>query len=1438
MRLTRHCAFVVAALLIAVPLCADDEPPEEEPGKPPRHAIETFVVDLAPYEQPCTDLPVFQHRPPSEVLTWGDFENLTILANVHLQKLEKEKELAEAVDEAHSKMVIHTVNHLRHMITQQDVETTVWAYGRVAWWTLWWYHALDQQFAFAEERREWVKANFYDRFIPIFPTLSDAEQVETLEALDKRMDCLQRKRRAAFANIQRHRKEYADHLGALANEQRSISMGLTAVEDETTGEQSVEPTERVRLEAARVAAAAIGEANAMRAYLWLVPETSLHVSIYSRLLRQREEVLYNTKLHELELEAVRADAGLMPHDPLPLNPARMDVHEEIFTLRARRAALHLYLEDMQLEAGFKRSTSIQQSTSEAFRTAYENGLRVYQGIVQNPDILDSEEATKFKVGTFVIGAFAVAFRLFGDTLNILAVQPLVDGFKDTIKTPLLSLTGIEVQNSIEKAYDGYWKARDRLDKRLTVLRKLEPNDGSTFVEWARTRTEPTETATGLAGASTETVVSILEDSSFVEATGGGLVHIFAAVAENPTDLTALYTTGAFFEQRGNAKAGAARIAVSRAIYDVGTGGGELGPEVVERIIDPMGQSLVSAVNADSWFFANWMYLGWQTAKVIAFDLVWNVPTRIKLLVAYHRTGAAYEQDDYLRAIEKRQGEINELRRILAANGFHYDRLERESPLGFSLHMALCETSHEYAAAYRRIRAAHWEREKQWIWARHEDEHSRAQGGPAKLSTTGAWEAARAKTHEDMEIARLAFKEGVLRSRHLAYTMAYDAAAAQLRLLQPMAETYYTAHSRPADAANVAEQLAEQIKAMEAEAVRGELVAVYDGLYKTMLVETAVSMVSTRLLNSVIGRLERAGRVRLLPEAAGGWSTVGARLRQTLNPWAGKFGWEGVRNLAKNAAIQGFRESVAEAATEHWVNQEFGGLSEEAVDQALDFLFSVADESVDQMADVMTRVVDTDWQADSELYRERHDAVKPLDEALAEINDHIKRASSDEERTRLTEESMRLRARRALITGGADDPEVLDAALRHLAAIQGEQTRDRLQDDARSRVFGDDGALDLQSIDHDVHATLVAGMRDRIHSPAVMAGDIRRLVDPGDYLRLNDRIFRENGFDIQSLRHALTRAARNDPARSVELLAYAIAIDQRRAQVNEGVFDGLAEDPRFAGKMTVLRETNRVAVIGADPAQRGSLDTPGIFVDQEFDIVIRDGADVSENEVRRAVDAAFEEQGYPPPTSEAARHSSGVRIHIQSEAAIRARGRKSGRRALLADEYLKARADEGEQSDEHPVRDGESSDKPRLPDPGKRPSELRGAETPRPLRQRRGPRSMEADDGDRARLQGRACLAYAPDGPDLQCHHRGPQRQPRQPPICGQRGVHSEGPDLQGQVGQGRSPQGAGGGPHKRLPEQTVEHRDRSGAGAERPRRGREARVRPEESCRGLGEVRP
>ncbi len=1264
MRLTRLTAIVTAAALVAPLLPAA----EYEPSGEVHTTIDTFWVDIVPYEQPCEDLPVFDYAPPPGE-EFSDLRNWPVWAIIHEENLFKEKELGKAVDRAQRSMILNTVNLLRYA-ARSDHEKASWANSQKWRWTFEYYKALYTQFEYGWTSREDVKSEYFDPFIRLFPTFTEAQQQEALDAFEERMTCLQVARRGAFATIQEQRKKYAEHLKEFRREQLS-PFGTREVPDEDTGEPVVAPSERTLEEAGRAAQAVVALTNAERAYLWLVADSTLNAEIYSRLLEKREEYLRNTTLHELQLDTYRSNPDLGPHDQPPVDTRKIDAQEEILKLRARRAVLYLYLEDQKLEAGFRRSASWLQSNLDVVRRFRDNGRLVWEGRLRNPDWSIEDGTTLADLSQDALGAFAVLFKLGGDVLNTMIMQPLVDGFKDTFIKPMLNPWGLGIQNSVEKAYDDYWKARGRLDERIRFLRKLERElnlgQAVAFIEWARTPQEATPEATGLGGVDAKTLTSLLEDGFFIEATGGGLPHIFAALTENPGDLTALYVTGAYYHQRGNAKAGASRLAVNRAVRDAATGDGELGRELVERIINPMGRL---EVDADAGFLANWAYLAWELPTTFAVDVVWNAPTLFKLLVAYNTNGNPINQDEYLQGLQKRQGDISGLKTMLAASSFDYDRMAEFQLSGYLTHMGLLETSHEYCSAYRKIRAGFWEREKQWIWVRHEDEQSRRQGvdQPPRLSATGTWAEGDPKAQEDMEMARLAFKEGVLRARYLAYTGAYAAAASQLRQLEPVAAAYYTAFSKKAELAALHDSFAAQIEAMEGHAVREEAVAVYDGLYKTALTETAVSLVSTRLVNSQMGRVEGSGRAAFNPQpSSGGWSPIKTRLWQSLNPWAGKFSQAGVRNVVQNAAIQGFRESMSQTLAESLASYDMM-VSQQAIDHALEFLFSVAEESIGTYAERLAEA-EIDREVDTELYRARHEATRQLDQQLETIETSLRTATDEATRQRLQEKAVELRALRTLITGDARDPEIVEAALSQLSKLNGEALRDHFHDEVGRKVLTPDGSLDLSKIPEDVKTVLRLGMRDRLHSQAVTTHDIQRLLDPEKSLKLSDHLFKNEQFDIQTLRHALVRAAANDPQRSVELLAVAMALDQRRERITESLVDQLTQDQRFDGKLTVLRENNRVAVIGADPTRRGGLDAPGIFVDREYDIVVRKDADVDPQEVRKALDDLLAREGYAPPDREGARNGLGARFHFQSEAEIIERGRKSGQRSRLAKEYL-------------------------------------------------------------------------------------------------------------------------------------------------------------------------
>lgn len=1254
---TAACVAVGATLAVA-----RDPVTPDQPERPPPQ-VHAYFVAFEPHDQPCGNVPLFDVTVKSEVVDMIGDPELQASKGAVEEVLAEERRLGVEVDEAQGEMLIATANHLRALSADPwNTPKHLWTQAQAAQWSLRWYLALYAQFEVAEERRDFAR-DYYTRLGKVFSSLDSGQQEQILDELDVQMECLQGERRNALAVIEHHRRQYADRLRRL-KAARDEAAGSGESNDSTDGVSEAEAGRlRTPDDVALAAKAALGEADAKRAYLWLVPETALTVEATDRALRGREAYLTNTRLHDETLAAFRADPGLRSHIPTPNTAASEATRLEIMQVRARRALLHLYLREQQLEAGFKRSASWLQTSTTALESALRDAQRLQAelNLDANREVSWSEwPATRLRAHAAGLAAFAIAFRLSGDLLGTLVIQPVVDGLKDEVIKPIVNpylevYLGDRVKSSIEKAYDDYWKAREPLELRQRALRNLATQNTTAraraFIAWARDGSSPAS-AGSIFEMAERTVTALLEDGEFVASTGGGLPAIFAPLCNDPADLAAIYVTGASYEQRGNAKAAASRISVARGLAALPETA-DLGHEAVERIVNPVTNPLAvdleHAFDPEASFYANWAYMAAAIPWAFTVDRVWNLPTRVQLGIAYNLTELPHSQDAYLQSLVKLQGVFVSLHQALHAHGFDYDDLDRRSPQGWRLHNRLLATSHEYSEAYRRVRAAHWEREKSWIWARHESDATRGRDDvPPQLSETGRYVMADTVAHEELELSELAATSGGLKARYLALTGDFEGAAAQYRELGPLVTHHRELHRLEPYAVDYSEQVA----ALEAQAVRDQAVEVYAGLYRTAVTQTVVSIASTGLSQSIASSLQNNPWIKLeATEAATGWNVVREQIWRTLNPWAGKLSVTGVVETVKEASIEAVRTSASQIIAGQ---QSF--VSESDLDQALDLLFSVTQDTVEDLGPRL-RSADRDNQADPDLYAARLQAAKDAGEELA-------RAEADGDVDRAN------RARAALIQLTGDDHGVagadplLDEARRHAIRIADELAAERLRHRMAGRTPTD--PADVGGITDDVRKAQVIGARSRLHAEGISEADIGRLLDPSDPLQLSSRLFTD-GFDVHTLRHALTRAVVNDPAQRHELLVDSMVLDRHRTRVAESLLQRFLDThPGWKGTVGVLREGNRVAVIGGDPSRAGSLDQPGLHVDLEYDLVVRDDAPGDARTLRQELESFIESEGYGRPGREGQRNNLGLRLHYQTEAELRDRGRRSGRRAPEAE----------------------------------------------------------------------------------------------------------------------------------------------------------------------------
>jgi len=1248
--LTLHAAAMAGALLLSfssVFAQVGFEGDEDFDG--PLARVPAYYVFVEPYEQLVEDLPLLDIEFPADMETALSLGARALYETAHENVLEVRRRL----DEAQERMVIDMANYLRlRNVTYDGLKLKGYEYRAGALIFVWW-GRLYEEFTADEERRK-IARDFYDDLAASFHLLSEKKQVELLATMQKRMEDLKTERRRIFELIESQRLQYALQIAKARGSQR-VAEDL----DDWFADPSVVP-EPTPEEIADAANAMLKDPNLKRAYLWLVPETALHVELYGRLLERREEVLVNGVLHDRLMEARRADLALGPHDSVPPVGNSRETRMEIFRLRARRGQLLIHLQEAQLEAAFKRSTSMLQSVGQSLGAFVRDGKAVLSDLpslveraVASTNLMDDVDSGVTQSGAaFAAGGAAVAYRLLGDLMGIVVVQPLVDTLKSPIKS-VFNPFGAGIQDSVDKAFASYHKQRDALELRFKLLENLATQhtleQAQGYVRSVRTGGESGQG--WLEQIAPIAVSEILRDPTFAAATDGGLPGIFTILCEDPRDLAALHVRGALEELRGDALAAGSRIALARGLAQVE--GDQLSREAVERIVHPLAPTAENAPDALAGFWANWVYLAAEIPRAIVVDYMWNAPTKFELLFTYAK-GDAGDQDAYLRGLQKRQDAMWRFQQLLKEHDFDYDELERQSEDGWLLHQGLLATSHEYTQAYRRIRKEFWERERQWLWARHEDEQARREGTEPTLTSTGRYALADTQALSEMEDARLAYQAAKRKLFYLSLTGDFAAAAAQVRAFEPIDEHLRrTLNIQPFDV-----DYSEQARILELRAARNGLVSVYAGLFQTALFETVISLTSHTIQQRAMANTTATGKVRFNPRAPpDGWTAGMQKVRQTLNPWAGKFSREGVYNTVRSAGVQAIRESAAQVAGK--LQNVF---TEKELDTALDALFSVMEETSDGLSEEWANA-EIDWQADTENYKARQNA---LDYSRAELSRALSRGDVEHQR--------RARAAIFLLSGDlAQTPaarnRVLDDARSHAVRTSSQLVEAAVTTRVEARAPTD--LSDLSSLAQDVERGQIARARDKLHARDVREVDMGRLVDANDGLALHKQVFR-TGFDITAIRRALTRAVKNDPRNREKLLAHSMTLDMVRARRTEAVISSFLLQSKWGGKVHVLVETNRTAILSDDPDARGALNAPGIHSDLIFDFVVEADAPGKPDDFRRELEAYFEQHGYDRPGYEGQRNTLGVRFYAQSAAELGASGRKSGQTARIAKVFQGAR----------------------------------------------------------------------------------------------------------------------------------------------------------------------
>ena len=1184
---------ILTAVFVAPTIFGADDPRQP---RGPLLTVKTHFAKLLPSQPPCADLELFDVSLPTDV----DADARTALRRKLRTDYEAQAKTVTkyrlAADKALEELRLAGVNSVRQVVHGGPVDQAK-ASGDLVLKQLVWILLGRGLEAEVRELHDLAK-RYYDAFEGAFLAASDAEHKRILEGFEKRLRCLHEKRRAAFAARDKHRR---------TSQQRFKEEFEKATREPAPGQFTPRPTPA---DLAPSVDALIGDPALQSVYLWIVGEIDVHLGLYSRLLALKAQHINNTQLHPELVEAQESAPRVPPRNPLPESNAAAELRMEIFRLRARRAAVSVVRSETQIELAVENAAStllgLQGAADEAWKsigTKLES-LRYFE-VDDAVDVTDVESfARAYQQFTDEVGRhfvdkttalIAIGGKFLGSSLGLLVLDPVKNFFVENAGKPLGGLFGVEVENSVEKAYRIYKEQLVILDGRLKLLEALmsyTPDQAQGFIRSLR-NVETRDSSGSVFSQAKGIATGMLEDAEFISVTQGGLPGIFSILCADPADHIAVLLAGAEYQLAGNAKAAYSRITTSRSFTPE-----DVGPRLTGKLVQRLVEQ-TKPVEYASGFFANaWIFYdnSWSIAKSVANPF--KILSLARNRVEYSR-GNSQDQDQYLTRAVALQSGLGQLRRALKDVDYDYAALAAGNQEVWKKHVELKADSYEYVDAWRRLRDAHEEREKIRIWAKY----GREENNQKTLSPAGKWFLATTNGRQRRESSRLATDTAWQRLRYLALTSDYRGASVQVKELEQLEEQRRRLHSlKPEDI-----DLSRTEHAFRDLVVRDDVFLFYDGLYQSVLWDAAVSMVSAGLGNVFLDKLSKAGMVRLEPLQKLATSTVvKQRLWNALNPWAGKFSASGIFGIVKGKAIEAVRESTAQI-----VAKKQNVFSEKQVDTFLDAVVSITDDAYSHVSDAIARS-DVDWQADGwdNLARNRI-----AEEAERDIDRHTFAGN-------LAEADV-ARARRLAALGesaASDDRSraILQAAKQQAAKAVDEIVRQRNDEITREGAANAPADVRRRRIEDGAKREAVALLLGRLKEDTVSGADLRRFLDPDLPLPMRDSLFQE-GLDVATLRRATTSALRNDTSRenTMDALTASLMFDEMRRRK---VQDSVQEFHEGGG----WREKGVELVVTASNA--GNPDDPGLLGDFELQFVVTKPG-VSEDEVRRAFDEFAQSKGY-------------------------------------------------------------------------------------------------------------------------------------------------------------------------------------------------------------------
>ncbi|MDH3591009.1 MAG: hypothetical protein OER88_03970, partial [Planctomycetota bacterium] len=510
-----------------------------------------------------------------------------------------------------------------------------------------WFAELFQTHYAEKEFRRLAEAYYTTLFAVQFSGLAEAERRQVLDWFDTRLGVLRKTRRETFTAIEKHRK--------------GLWQGIFEFFKMAAWERP-DPATRAN----RMLRATVLE----RHYNWLVPETSLHLTVYGSLLDAHERAVVSKELHPAlrRLQLANPDWTPMKAGPSGTQALRL----KIVRIRARRAQLAEYRREIENEAGFRTKASVLLGIGAAVKDKGGKALQAVKEGVANNAVVRAVAGLELRG----LAVASLAWKFSGDVVGLVVTGPLEDFFISLTK-PFWKLFGADVKTSVEANLDTYNQARLEIERRIKLLGyfagKFSADQCLQYAAFfAGDDLARGTTSQPLPLAPRITLKSLLFDAQFISATRGGLPQILEILCEDPRQRAAVILRSGQYLAAAEFLAAAQRLGTARGLKlkdeDLASRNKTL--EKLLAPMDPLTGRPTPASERD-------VFLRLVPGVALA-QALWNLPRTTRTSIEYLK-GNLGSQDDFLLQLNGNQERIRFVLLGLGDVAFHFDRLHKKFP---------------------------------------------------------------------------------------------------------------------------------------------------------------------------------------------------------------------------------------------------------------------------------------------------------------------------------------------------------------------------------------------------------------------------------------------------------------------------------------------------------------------------------------------------------------------------------------------------------------------------------------------------------------------------------------------------------------------------------------------------------------------------------------